>query len=219
MSWIILLVLSFYSCAEVQENSKEQTVAKEAAESVQAGKETIPVQADTINKERVIKQIKEVANNIEGKLQQYDTIQKVVFDYSAEGSEITGYYDANRNIRKVLAKHASEYGNLIEHYYFDDGALVLVHTKNSVYDKPIFEAENTQEAAYIEDDYYFYDSTLLRWTSRYEKLREAPTLGLIQDDIKETDSNEEVIPQEGNYANREKELRQFSQEYLSGLLK
>lgn len=174
-------------------------------------------QNDTVNKGETIKQIKTLSSIIDKELPQYDTIQRIVFGYSTEGSDLTGYFDKEKNIKKILARHAGEYGSLIEHYYFNNGMLVLMHSKNSIYDKPIFESRNIQEAAFIEEHCYFKNEVLLKWTSQYKKIKEAETIALLKDEIKQTDNNKEVIQEGDNYAKQAKELIKYAEEYKSEL--
>ena len=220
---MIILFACLYSCNEVEKvnssvasNSEENKIERSETEEKITSEMT---SQDTVNQAEIVKQIEELSNNINKELHQYDTIQRIVFGYSGEGSDLTGYHDRDKNTKKILAKHAGEYGNLIEHYYFDNSSLVLVYSKNSIYDKPIFESENIREAAFIEDYCYFNKDVLLKWTSQYTKIKEAATIDLLKDEIRQTGHNNEVLHNDSNYVKQSQELTKYAKEYLSKLSK
>lgn len=212
MNWIILLMFSFYSCNEVQESSTKQNQVKEAVE-VTPSKDTIISQVETIE------QIKDESNKIDSNLKSYKQVDTTVFGYSAEGSVLIGYYDNDGSLKKIFAEHFGETGKAIIEYYFYNELLILVHSKKNIYDNPVSELESIRDAAFIEDYYYFNKDVLIKWTSQYEKLKEASTLGLIQDDIRQTDQNNDVIKEEGNYVNQAKKLIKYAVEYKNKLSK
>ena len=216
---LFILVCYLCSCNSLQSNGKQEATIKELIKDTTQISQYGNAISEFVSQQDTIKKLEEIANKIENELKKYSTIKKVVFGYSTEGSDLTGYYDENKNIKKILVRHAGENGNLTEHYYFANGLLVLVHTKNVVYDQPISQSNATTESAFIEEFSYFYKGVLLKWTSQFKKIKDSQLLGLLNDKIKQTNQNNEVIKNDNNYLKQSQDLIKYSEDFIRSLSK
>ncbi len=192
VSSLILFVfsLSFCSCNGSPKNNhkKEGTVSeKPANESVEQYQDT----TETVITEE---EITRLSNVIDESLNNYTKKDTVVFGYSSEGTELIAYYD-DAEIKKIVAKHAGEYGNLIEEDYFEKGKLIFVVFKTTYYDKPIFDKDIPKTDSVTTEYFYFNKEELINWKQN------------------EVEANRE----ENNYLEKAKILTKSVREYLISL--
>ena len=84
-------------------------------------------------------------------------------ELSTEGAEAT-IYKQNKEIKLIEVKAYMEMGNAKDEYYFKDGKLFFVYTKEENYNAPPttkFFDESKIEIS--ENRYYFIDNKLVKW--------------------------------------------------------
>lgn len=139
---LILIVILFYftSCG----NTSEQNLTK-----------------DTIDNNKILQYIKETVHEIDENENNFKKIQKNVFDFSTEGSEITGYYD-EKKIKKIIVENYGETGKSKEEYYYDNNEIILYILNEYYYDSPIYETQNPVITNNVTRTAYFYNGKLFR---------------------------------------------------------
>lgn len=186
------------SCNEVVNSNEvnkaiENKVEQQSSEN-ETSSEIIKQQEDITNQTEIIEQIVVLSNNIDKNLKNYQRRDTTVIGYSAEGTELIGYFE-NNSIKKIIAEHAGETGKAKEEYYFDNSQLVLTVQKRYTYDKPIYESNQQKVVSQEEERFYFNREILLKWIKGKSEL------------IKEGD----------NYAKQTQQLIKYYKEYLNKL--
>lgn len=93
-------------------------------------------------------------------------VRRDVWDESAEGGEVTGYF-SGKSLRKLAGAFYGETGRSREEYYFWDDRLFFVLRVQWRYDKPFGKVVSKKE-----ERFYFADDALIRWLDPQKK--EAP---------------------------------------------
>lgn len=109
---------------------------------------SIKTSADT---SAIIKKIQLNFSVINKQLKHYKKKIKDAPDMSAEGGEVTGYYDKN-SLKKIHAVFYGETGRTELDYYLNNQELFFVFRKEIFYDKPMYlkdsKIKNTVETRY-----------------------------------------------------------------------
>ena len=99
----------------------------------------------------VIKKIRSDFALINKQLSFYQKKTKDVFEMSAEGGEVTGYYNKGV-LKKIHCIFYGETGKAEADYYFNSAGLFFLYKKETFYDKPMylkdFKIKNTTETRY-----------------------------------------------------------------------
>ena len=112
----------------------------------------IPAQADPIP------EIRSHYATINKLLPKFKKVKKELSGFSAEGGELTAYFDGPA-VAKIVATYLGESGRATEEYYFWNGDLIFVFRKESMYDKPLSgKIVNSKESRF-----YFSDDRMVRW--------------------------------------------------------
>jgi hypothetical protein len=99
----------------------------------------------------------------------YKKVKKELSGFSLEGGELIAYFHGSA-IVKIAAKHFGEIGKASEEYYYRNGKLIFVLSKDSRYDMPMSgKVVSTQE-----NRFYFQNDRMLRWVNEDGK-QVAPT--------------------------------------------
>jgi len=104
---------------------------------------------------RAIRQQYERINNRQRK---YRQIRKELSGFSAEGGQLTAYFDGQA-IAKIVATYFGEGGKTTEEFYYSAGKLVFVFRRESRYDRPL----SGKVVARKESRFYFQDDRLIKW--------------------------------------------------------
>ncbi|MDQ0967404.1 hypothetical protein QFZ20_002807 [Flavobacterium sp. W4I14] len=127
------------------------------ADDVSANHNSIKALIDT---PAIIKKIQSDFSVINKHLRLYRKKVKDAPDMSAEGGEVTGYYDKNI-IKKVHCVFYGETGRAEVDYYFNNKGLFFVFRKEIFYDKPMYlkdsKIKNTNETRY-----YLYGAKVIK---------------------------------------------------------
>lgn len=81
-------------------------------------------------------------------------------DMSAEGGEVTGYYDKNI-LKKIHAVFYGETGRAEEDYYLNSKGLFFVFRKDIFYDKPMYLKGSKIKSA-VETRYYIHSNKVVK---------------------------------------------------------
>jgi hypothetical protein len=182
-------ILCILSCSNVMDDENiKQIITVESIEVVNSTESYI--KEATFNR-KTKKEIDELAAEIDSNLKNFQRIDTTVLGYSTEGTELVGYFQ-NNIIKKIIAKHAGEYGNLIESIYFDESEFVLIVWDETYYNKPIFEQGVTEPDSTAKEYFYFDKKELIEWFK-----------------------NENRVPKEAdNYMLHKKRFKKDIEEYL-----
>jgi hypothetical protein len=143
----------------------------------------------------IIKKIRLDFSTINSRLTSYKKKSKDVFDMSAEGGEVTGYYDKALLV-KLHSVFYGETGKVEIDYYFNKEGLFFLYKKETFYDKPIyvkgFKIKNIEE-----NRFYFYKNELIRWLVNKTVSPKSKTFKEVNDAI-----NKEVREMKGVLARK-----------------
>lgn len=81
-------------------------------------------------------------------------------DMSAEGGEVTGYYDKN-SLKKIHAVFYGETGRAEENYYLNNKGLFFVFRKEIFYDKPMY-LKGSKIKSTVETRYYIHSNKVIK---------------------------------------------------------
>lgn len=124
--------------------------------------------------EDILKSIKEQTEKTDAHLKDY-SLRQVDDIVSPENGAITGYY-RDEEVRKVLTQHFGEKSRSFKSYYFNDGNLIYVESRDYIYNKPNTYTEEVAksmgDSIWYDDAktrleinrYYFNDNNLIKWT-------------------------------------------------------
>jgi len=88
----------------------------------------------------------------------YRKVKKELSGFSAEGGEMIAYFHGP-TVMKIVATFFGETGKATEEYYYWDGKLIFVFSRDSRYTKPL----SGKVASTTEDRFYFTNDKLIRW--------------------------------------------------------
>lgn len=171
----------------------KSTVLEKTGENIEVVDE-IRKNENTILQSMTKEEVKELVSKIDGDLKNCQKVDTTVFGYSSEGTELIGYFQ-NNVFKKIVAKHAGEYGNLIESIYFNEDELILIIWDETYYDKPIFEQGVPKSDSTAKEYFYFEKKELEEWLKNEDK-------------VKKEDNNYEI---------QEKRFNEDIAEYLKAL--
>lgn len=105
-----------------------------------------------------IKAIRQRYAKVERELKQCRQVKRELSGESAEGGELTGYFQRD-SLRKLVGQFYGETGQAREEYYFWDGQLFFVLRTESRYTKPLSGVVKNK----TEERFYFDEGTLIQW--------------------------------------------------------
>ena len=101
---------------------------------------------------------------INSRLPKYRQVKKDLEGYSTEGGELVAYFDGAA-IVKLAAKFYGESGQAAEEYYYQDGNLIFVFHKESVYSGYL----SGKVVSVEEQRFYFNRGALIMWINEKGK--------------------------------------------------
>jgi len=108
----------------------------------------------------IIKKIQSDYSTINKQLKHYKKKIKDAPDMSAEGGEVTGYYDKNI-LKKIHAVFYGETGRAEVDYYLNNKKLFFVFRNDIFYDKPMY-LKNSKVKNTVETRYYLHGHQVIR---------------------------------------------------------
>jgi len=114
----------------------------------------------SIDTPAVIKKIQLDFAAINKQLRHYKKKTKDAPDMSAEGGEVTGYYDKNI-LKKIHCVFYGETGRAEEDYYLNNKGLFFVFRKEIFYDKPMY-LKDSKIKSTVEIRYYLYGAKVIK---------------------------------------------------------
>jgi uncharacterized protein YacL (UPF0231 family) len=97
-------------------------------------------------------------------LSKYKAVKKELSGFSAEGGEMTAYFDGS-SIVKIAATYYGESGRSFEEFYYWNDKLIFVFRKQQTYSKPM----SGKVVKTSEDRFYFNNDELIRWINEQAK--------------------------------------------------
>lgn len=88
----------------------------------------------------------------------YRKVKKNLSGFSGEGGEMIAYFHGP-TVMKIVATYFGETGKATEEFYYWDGKLIFVFSKDMRYRKPL----SGKVVSTTEDRFYFNNDKLLRW--------------------------------------------------------
>lgn len=167
-----------FSCSTVVDN--ENIEQRNAVESIEMVNSTESYEKEAALHKKTKKEIDELAAEIDSDLKNFQRIDTTVFGYSTEGTELVGYFQ-NNIFKKIIAKHAGEYGNLIESIYFDEDAFVLIVWDETYYNKPIFEQGVSEPDSTAKEYFYFDKKELIEWFKNEDSVQKEADNYIVQE--------------------------------------
>lgn len=128
----------------------------------------------------IIKDIQIKYQSIRDNLKGYDTVSSDIWEESAEGGRIIGYYNG-KELKFIKGSYFGETGKTEMEYYFDNGVVFFVFEKKYNYNRPIYwdkkhMEEYSDTAMYdpaktilTENRYYFHNEKFIRWLDNKKK--------------------------------------------------
>jgi len=98
---------------------------------------------------------------INANVSSYKIIEKELIDFSTEGGNVKGYYE-NGVMRLMVAEVYGETGQYTDSYYYKNGVLFFVFSKNTIYSAPVY-LEGSEIVSIEENRYYFNNNTMIQW--------------------------------------------------------
>lgn len=145
---ISLACLLFSTCSIIDKNKKD--ISWQDKTSI-----------DTL---RIINEIKKQYTEIDSKLYLYNKVKKVLLDETAEGAELTGYFE-NKELKKISGIYYGETFKTTMEYYYNGDEFFYVYAKIYFYEKPIY-IDNSPKIKKTEEElYYFFKGNLIRFLS------------------------------------------------------
>ncbi len=126
------------------------------------------------NQKEIIDSIRKEVAATNDELKEY-TMRQVDDIVSPENGAITGYY-RDDEVRKILTQHFGEKSRNFISYYFDDGMLIFVESRDYIYNLPTTYTEEVAksmgDSMWYDDSktmldinkYYFSENKLIKWT-------------------------------------------------------
>ena len=129
---------------------------------------------------RVLSEIRQEVARINADSALLKVKRRDVEEESTEGGEIKRYYLGN-NLCKTIATFYGETGKVVREYYFLNGAILFLFTRESFYNVPMY-YKNSRVNKVVENRYYFKDGKLVRWV-KGKKIMETALYPSAQSDI------------------------------------
>ncbi|HKC36242.1 MAG TPA: hypothetical protein VKB95_09275 [Chitinophagaceae bacterium] len=129
-----------------------------------------------------ISQINKECISINNDTTKFSAKTQDVFGYSAEGGELTKYYDG-KTLKKAILTLYGERGQTTNEYYFLNGEIILIDKKNEKYVLPIYMGK-LETKSKEENKFYFKEQRLIRWIGKD---------GIILDKFLYRDKEEELL--------------------------
>ena len=107
-----------------------------------------------------------------------------IWDESTEGGDAMAYYTED-GLKMIAVTWRYEAGKQLVEYYFDQGKLFFVFTKDFIYNRPVYwdkkqarlakdgETFNPSQTKTEENRYYFKNQKLFLWTNNEQKVVKA----------------------------------------------
>jgi hypothetical protein len=108
----------------------------------------------------IIKKIQLNFSEINKQLKHYKKKIKDAPDMSAEGGEVTGYYDKN-SLKKIHCTFYGEMGRAEEDYYLNSKGLFFLFRKETFYDKPMY-LNDSKIKNTVETRYYLHGNKVIK---------------------------------------------------------
>lgn len=143
---ISLACLLFSTCSIIDKNKKD--ISWQDKTSI-----------DTL---RIINEIKKQYTEIDSKLYLYNKVKKVLLDETAEGAELTGYFE-NKELKKISGIYYGETFKTTMEYYYNGDEFFYVYAKIFFYERPIYIDNDPKIKSIEENIYYFYNGNLIKW--------------------------------------------------------
>ncbi|MGN7986947.1 hypothetical protein ACTJKC_06395 [Pedobacter sp. 22226] len=126
----------------------------------------------------IMKKIKSDFASINKKLKFYKKKKRSAFGFSAEGGEVSGYYDKS-NLKKIHCIFYGEMGKTEADYYCNNKRLFFLYKKEFSYDKPMY-LKDSKVKKTIETRYYLNGDKVIKSIAQ-----PGTSLMLSYDEIKE----------------------------------
>ncbi|WP_316803916.1 hypothetical protein [Pedobacter nototheniae] len=117
-----------------------------------------------IDTPNIIKKIQTDFVNINSRLKFYKKKHKETFEMSAEGGDVTGYYDKG-TLKKVHCIYYGEMGKAEVDYYFNEKGLFFLYKREIFYDKPMYQKDFKVKST-IETRYYINEKKIVKSISK-----------------------------------------------------
>lgn len=114
--------------------------------------------------EEQIQSIRQHYGQINGGVPRYKRVKKNLTGFSAEGGELIAYFHGP-TIMKMVATYYGETGRASEEYYYWDGKLIFVLSRDLRYSKPL----SGKIVSTKEERFYFSNDKLIRWIDENSK--------------------------------------------------
>jgi hypothetical protein len=128
---------------------------------------------------------------INKRVAKYKKVKKQLSGFSLEGGELVAYMDGPAVV-KIVATHYGEGGKAVEEYYYQNGRLIFVYRKDSIYDRPMSGRVVRTE----ENRFYFSNDRLIRWIDG---------------------SARQVNPDTSEYRQKQNEILETSTKFVNGI--
>ncbi|GAA4198074.1 hypothetical protein GCM10022289_06260 [Pedobacter jeongneungensis] len=132
----------------------------------------------SIDTSAIIKKIKSDFLAINKQLSLYKKKKRPAFGFSAEGGEVSGYYDKS-NLKKIHSIFYGEMGKTEADYYCNNKRLFFLYKKEFSYDKPMY-LKDSKVKKTIETRYYLNGDKVIKSIAQ-----PGTSLMLSYDEIKE----------------------------------
>lgn len=109
-----------------------------------------------------VQEIKNECDKIKKDSSKFEVTAKDVNELSPEGGLLKKYFH-QQTLRKAALTLFGETGQITFEYYFSDGTLIFVYSKQLTYQSSI-NTEKTEIKSQEENKLYFKDKKLIRWT-------------------------------------------------------
>lgn len=153
----LVLIISFITIACSHNENDRSSISKDNVVAESPSIYTL----DTV---QIINEIKKQYAEINSKAATYDKVEKEVYDESAEGAVLIGYYE-KKELKKINGIYYRETGKTLAEYYFNGNDFFFVYLKEFNYEKPIYIESSGKVKSIEESRYYFYKGDLIKWIS------------------------------------------------------
>lgn len=111
-----------------------------------------------------VRKIRQQYGKINQNLKRYRRVNKDLSGFSLEGGQLVAYFDGQA-IAKIVATYYGEGGKTTEEFYYWDGKLIFVFSRESRYDKPLSGGVRATK----DSRYYFSNDHLIKWLNEKGK--------------------------------------------------
>jgi hypothetical protein len=106
--------------------------------------------------------IKKQINLINNRIPVYRKIVKDDMGQSAEGGQVTAYYDG-KNLKEITANYYGETGRVTQQYYFSHSKLIYCYGISYNYKMPMNIVKHVKIKSSEVSQFYFYNNLLLKY--------------------------------------------------------